>query len=130
VHIFGSHASPAHLAKDGSGAGGPDGPFRDALAPGLPGGKDLSHSSLSASELAGPSKKHQCHSPPTMLRKQVSGRLDSLDSPVVAAEAEQVERTLRKTWSRARYEVFVPHRLTGSQSRPVDPVDEVAEAGP
>jgi hypothetical protein len=28
--------------------------------------------------------------------------------PIVAAEAEQVERTRRKTWSRARSEVFVP----------------------
>jgi hypothetical protein len=26
-------------------------------------------------------KSHGCHSPPTMLRKQVSGRLDSLDCP-------------------------------------------------
>jgi hypothetical protein len=32
-------------------------------------------------------------------------------STIVAAEAEQVERTRRKNWSRARSEVFVPHRL-------------------
>ncbi len=32
-------------------------------------------------------------------------------SPIVAAEAEQVERTRRKTWSRARSEVFVPYSL-------------------
>ncbi|SRR6266545_1699931 len=31
-------------------------------------------------------------------------------SPIVAAEAEQVERTRRKTWSPARSEVFVPYR--------------------
>ena len=30
-------------------------------------------------------------------------------SPIVAAEAEQVERTRRKTWSRVRSEVFVPY---------------------
>jgi hypothetical protein len=30
---------------------------------------------------------------------------------MVAAEAEQVERTRRKTWSRARSEVFVPYRV-------------------
>jgi len=89
---------------------GPDGPFRDALAPGLPGGKDLSHSSFSASELAGQSKKHQCHSSPTMFTKQVSWAVDGLGSPIVAAEAEQVERTRSKTWSRARSEVFVPYR--------------------
>ena len=29
----------------------------------------------------------------------------------MAAVAEQVERTRRKTWSRARSEVFVPYRL-------------------
>ncbi len=28
----------------------------------------------------------------------------------MAAEAEQVERTRRKTWSRAQSEVFVPYR--------------------
>jgi hypothetical protein len=36
----------------------------------------------------------------TMLRKQVSLPVDSLDSRV-AAETEQVERTRRKTWSPA-----------------------------
>jgi hypothetical protein len=30
--------------------------------------------------------------------------------PVVAAEAEQGERNRRKTWSRARSEVFVPYK--------------------
>jgi hypothetical protein len=34
--------------------------------------------------------------------------VDGLDPQIVAAEAEQVERTRRKTWSRARSEVFVP----------------------
>jgi hypothetical protein len=29
----------------------------------------------------------------------------------VAPEAEQVERTRKKTWSRARSEVFVPYKL-------------------
>jgi len=41
----------------------------------------------------------------------VSLRLGSLDPPIVAAEAEQVERTRRKTWSRARFKVFVPYTL-------------------
>jgi hypothetical protein len=31
---------------------------------------------------------------------------------IVAAEGEQVERTRRKTWSRARSEVHVPYRPT------------------
>ncbi len=48
-----------------------------------------------------------------MFTKQVSRPVDGLDPPIVAAEAEQVERTRRKTWSRARSEVFVPHRLVG-----------------
>ena len=44
-------------------------------------------------------------------RNRCLAPVDSLDPPIVAAEAEQVERTLRKTWSRARSEVFVPYRL-------------------
>ena len=48
----------------------------------------------------------QCHQ--TMFTKQVSRRVGGLD-PIAAAEAEQVERTRRKTWSRARSEVFVPY---------------------
>jgi len=32
--------------------------------------------------------------------------------PTVAAEAEQVERTRRKTWSRDRSEVYVPYTLS------------------
>ena len=35
--------------------------------------------------------------------------------PIVDAEAEQVERTRRKTWSRARSEVFVPYRLSSTR---------------
>ena len=31
----------------------------------------------------------------------------------MAAEAERVERTRRKTWSRARSEVLVPYRVHG-----------------
>jgi hypothetical protein len=31
-------------------------------------------------------------------------------SPIEAAEAEQIDRTRRKTWSRARSEVFVPYK--------------------
>jgi SAM-dependent methyltransferase len=42
-------------------------------------------------------------------------------STIVAAEAEQVERTRRKNWSRARSEVFVPHRLTASLVVGIDP---------
>jgi len=38
---------------------------------------------------------------PTMFRKQVSGLVDSLDPPSWPAEAEQVERTRRRTWSQA-----------------------------
>jgi len=38
----------------------------------------------------------------------------TVGSPIVAAEAEQVERTRSKTWSRARSEVLVPytHRIS------------------
>src|SRR6266542_1582967 len=43
-----------------------------------------------------------------MFTKQVSRPVDSLDPSIVAPEAEQVERTRRKTWSRSRSEVFVP----------------------
>jgi hypothetical protein len=39
-----------------------------------------------------------------LFTKQVSRPADSEDSAVVAAEAEQVERNRRKTWSRARSE--------------------------
>ena len=35
---------------------------------------------------------------------------------MVAAEAEQVERTRRETWSRARSEVFVPYTLDGADA--------------
>jgi hypothetical protein len=38
--------------------------------------------------------------------------------PIVAAVAEQVERTRRKTWSRARSEGFVPYWL--SKNRDAD----------
>jgi hypothetical protein len=41
-----------------------------------------------------------------MFTKQVSRPMDSSDPPIVAAEAEQVERTRRETWSRARSERF------------------------
>jgi len=34
-------------------------------------------------------------------------------SPIVAAEAQQVEPTRTKTWSRARSEVFVPYTGRG-----------------
>jgi len=45
---------------------------------------------------------------PTMFRKQVSRPVGQSGSPIVAAEAEQVERTRRETWSRALSEVLVP----------------------
>jgi len=41
------------------------------------------------------------------LHKQVSP--SELWIPLVVAEAEQVERTRTKTWSRGRSEVFVPY---------------------
>jgi hypothetical protein len=44
----------------------------------------------------------------TMFTKQVSGLVDSLDPPIVAAEAQQVERTRRKTCSRAESEFLCP----------------------
>jgi len=47
---------------------------------------------------------------PTMFRKQVSRPVGQSGSPIVAAEAEQVERTRRETWSRALSEVLVPFR--------------------
>jgi hypothetical protein len=48
-------------------------------------------------------------SPDNVHETGVSPPVDGLD-PLVAAEAEQVERTRRKTWSRSRSEVFVPYR--------------------
>ncbi len=65
---------------------------------------------------------HDCHFPPTMFTKQVSPPADGLDPPIVAAEVEQVERTRRRTWSRARSEVsvpFTPHarRSSGRRTR-------------
>src|SRR6266545_2903574 len=45
---------------------------------------------------------HWCHFPQTMFRKQVSRLLDGLDPPSWPPEAEQVEQTRRKTWSRTR----------------------------
>jgi hypothetical protein len=47
----------------------------------------------------------------TMFTKQVSGPLAQRGFPVVAAEAEQVERTRRKTWSQAESRVSVPFSL-------------------
>jgi hypothetical protein len=44
-----------------------------------------------------------------MFTKQVSRPVEGLDLPIVAAEAEQVELTRRKTWPRVRSEVFVPY---------------------
>jgi hypothetical protein len=60
---------------------------------------------------------HACHSPRTMFRKQVSGPVGRCGSPIVAAEAEQVERTRRKTWSRVRSEVYVPYRPASGVKR-------------
>src|SRR6266511_1723238 len=48
-----------------------------------------------------PEVRHEGRCRPTMFTKQVSRPVDGLDPPIVAAEAEQVERTRRKTWSRA-----------------------------
>jgi hypothetical protein len=41
-------------------------------------------------------------------------------SPIVTAEAEQVERTRRKPWSRPRSDVFVPYRASEDTSEPLD----------
>jgi hypothetical protein len=46
-----------------------------------------------------------------MFTKQVPGPLAQRGFPVVAAEAEQVERTRRKTWSQAESRVSVPFTL-------------------
>jgi hypothetical protein len=53
---------------------------------------------------------------PTMLKKQVSGPLKSLDSPSWPPRPSKVERTLRKTWSRARYEVNVPYTIRDDEA--------------
>ena len=42
----------------------------------------------------------------------------TVGSPIVAAEAEQVERTRSKTWSRARSEVLVPYRPVSPENVP------------
>jgi hypothetical protein len=54
---------------------------------------------------------------PTMFTKQVSPPGGWSDPPIVAAEVEQVERTRRRTWSRARSEVSVPFRPESSLAR-------------
>jgi hypothetical protein len=51
-----------------------------------------------------------------MFTKQVSLPVDRRD-PIVAAEAEQFERTRRKTWSRARSEFSVPFRRDAASPR-------------
>ena len=47
-----------------------------------------------------------------MFTKQVPEPLAQRGFPVVAAEAEQVERTRRKTWSQAESRVSVPFTPT------------------
>jgi len=54
---------------------------------------------------------------PTMFTKQVSPPGGRSDPPIVAAEGKQVERTRRRTWSRARSEVSVPFTLSMSDPR-------------
>jgi hypothetical protein len=58
-----------------------------------------------------PEMRHGVRCRPTMFTKQVSRPVDGLDPPIVAAEAEKVERTRRKPWSRPRSDVFVPYSL-------------------
>jgi hypothetical protein len=58
----------------------------------------------------------------------VSRPADGLDPPIVAAKAEQVERTRRKTRSRARSEVFVPYRLRADKCEALQVVPESCEA--
>jgi hypothetical protein len=88
---------------------GPDGPFRDALAPGLPGGKDLSHLLfVRAPDPTGPLKRHQCHSPPIMFTKQVSRPMDGPRSPHRCRRGGAGRANSRETWSRARSEFSVP----------------------
>ena len=58
-------------------------------------------------------KNHGVRCGQTMFMKQVSRPVDGLDPLSWPPEAEKVERTRRKTSSRARSEVSVPHRLGG-----------------
>jgi hypothetical protein len=57
------------------------------------------------------SKSHGCHSPRTMLMKQVSRPVDGLD-PIVPPKGEQVGRTRRKTCSRADPRFVCPYMGT------------------
>src|SRR6266540_6004778 len=47
--------------------------------------------------------------------------------PIVAAEAEQVERTRRKTWSWARSRFFVPYRVWSYLFRAIDQFGQVID---
>jgi hypothetical protein len=49
----------------------------------------------------------------TMFTKQVSCPMNKSRSPIVAAEGERVERTHRKTCSRAESEFLCPSRRPG-----------------
>jgi hypothetical protein len=48
-----------------------------------------------------------------MFTKQVSRPVDSLDPPLVAPEAEQIERNGRETWSRAPIRGLCAYRVSG-----------------
>ncbi|SRR6266508_55810 len=69
-----------------------------------------------------PKMSHGVRCGRTMFTKQVSPPIGRSGFPVMAAEAEQVERTRRKTWSRPRSEVLVLYRRTrgyrASRARP------------
>ena len=67
------------------------------------------HQRVSPSRLVGERGGHGVQCGPTMFTKQMSRPVESLDPPSWPPEAEQIERTRRKTWSRARSEVFVPY---------------------
>jgi len=60
-----------------------------------------------------PEVRHGGQCRPTMFTKQVSLPVDGLDPPIVAAEAKQIERKGRETWSRAPIRGLCTYRVSG-----------------
>jgi hypothetical protein len=70
---------------------------------------------------------HYCHSPQTMFTKQVSRPVDGMDPPSWPPRPSRVERTRKKTRSRARSRFLCP---TASRQTHGAPVDERREPHP
>ncbi len=77
-----------------------------------------------------PKVRHGGRRRPTMFTKQVSRPVDAW-IPIMAIEAEQVERTQRKTWSWARSRFFVPYgrRSVPAQGPSLDPETDTEPEG-